>query len=75
MVVFSGRPSSTSAHSAGLEREGVRRSWLCSFCISVRPLAQTADPGRKSGQAKCTLRGPEIQTKDNDRGILINRDK
>lgn len=58
VVVFSGRPSSTSAHSAGVEREGGRGSWLCSSCVSGCPLAQTADPDGKSGQAKCTLRAP-----------------
>lgn len=54
VVVFFGRPSSTSAHSAGVEREGGRCSWMCSFCMSVRPLAQTGDPDGKSGQANCT---------------------
>lgn len=72
VIVFSGRPSSTSAHSAGVECEGGRCSWLCSFCMSVRPLAQTAGPDVKSGQAECTLRAPEMQTKDDVRRILIN---
>lgn len=58
LVVFSGRPSSTSAHSAGVEREGGRCSWRRSFCVSVRPLAQTADPGGESGQVNCTLEAP-----------------
>lgn len=58
VVVFSVRPSSTSAHSAGVGRKGGRYSWLCSFCMNVPPLAQIADPDEKSGQAKCTLRAP-----------------
>lgn len=74
--VFFGRPSSTSAHSAGVGREGGRCSWLSGFCMSLRPLAHIADTlTGKSSQAKCTLRAPEIQTKDNVRGILINRNK
>lgn len=56
VVVFSGRPSSTSAHSAGVEREGGRCSWPCSFCVIVCPVALTADPDGKSGQASCKLR-------------------
>lgn len=58
VIVFSVRPSSTSAHSAGVGREGGWYSWLCSFYRSERPLARTADPDEKSGQAKCTLRAP-----------------
>lgn len=75
VIVFSVRPSSTSAHSAGVGREGGWYSWLCSFYRSERPLARTADPDEKSGQAKCTLRAPEIQTKDNVKGILIRRNE
>lgn len=59
VVVFSVRPSSTSAHSAGVGHEGGRYSWLCSFCMNVPPLAQIADPDEKSGQAKGTLRAPK----------------
>lgn len=55
MVVFFIRPSSTSAHSAGVGREGGLCSLMCSLCMSVRPLAQTADPGEKSSQASYTL--------------------
>lgn len=43
VVLFSVGPSSTSAHSAGVEREGGRCSLRCNFCESVRPLAQRAD--------------------------------
>lgn len=55
VIVFFVRPSSTSAHSAGVGREGGLCSLMCSLCMSVRPLAQTADPGEKSGQANYTL--------------------
>lgn len=59
VVVFFIRPSSTSAHSAGVERERGRCSLMCSFCRSMRPLAQTADPDGKSGQANCS-RAPTV---------------
>lgn len=61
VIVFSVRPSSTSAHSAGVGREGGWYSWLCSFYRSERPLALTADPDEKSGQAKCTPRAPQLE--------------
>lgn len=72
VVMFFGRPSSTSAHSAGVEREGGRCCRLCSFCISVCPLAQTEYPDQESGQASCMLRDPEIKTKGKVRRIPIN---
>jgi len=75
VVVFSVRPSSTSAHSAGVERKGAGAAG-CTASVLFYVLEHPAEyPEGKSGQGGCTLRAPEIQTKGKVRRIPINRNK
>lgn len=66
VVVFSGRPTSTSAHSAGVEREGGPEQ-LASVLADV--LEQQQNSRTESQPTGFTLRAPKaVQTNENSNG-------
>lgn len=67
VILFVVRPSSTSAHSAGVEKErgGGRRGWMCSLYTNVHH--PKANPERQRRMASVNLEDKQRQPQDNIR--------